>query len=684
MGICCAKAPPKTCQLPYEKEKRTNAFVKMYHESLKSWHRNQIGHRSQYSVERLLAFQDYHHRSSITGVVAVCVITPIPATIIALLIDSIPLRSPSDGWKANYTVWIRLLLDAFAVALGLIVQVKEVVVTGIISNGRAFAIAFGTAISYVSLPILVAASWRFPIPFGAVISVIPMVVFLCSYTVLTVGPRMLSSPVLRKQVKSQLKIVAAQGFVAATKHMIANGAEGLREYVGLVVVFSVDLFNVFYVAICMQTAKSTITTLLMIASDSCYVLLALRAIFHKSNVVKANEEVSSLGNSDDRILPSEINYFRDLPGMIRSIFGDTEISHARSQQIRVFAPFPLPLSNESVAFISEITRTKRDSHVYSSSRVLISGHLQLEAATRAQSVGRVHVKRDLGAGSSSNRTLAFNPDATLSSKALRATLVQNSTEEVVWDALQTLFHSEYLLMAEYIACALPLLYTAYLVILFHLPSAQFYPSAASSPQKLATNISSIAMFAAVEYAGFVGLLVLLKRKFGVSPLYQLAFVLETQARTLQGHLLVWTIFILHMPLTHYGVNFNLAGAHGPDPVCGTPEQEVRTAVGPYHIAIGLSVIGLVVATVEAGILEKLAFNGSCNVNGELNGENVKGFMAWDCVIGNGIGLLVALSLVVLVVTIWLSTTQRVIKTTGDEATPLLHGSSGDEKKELNV
>ncbi|KAG6611654.1 Cytochrome b ascorbate-dependent protein [Phytophthora cinnamomi] len=113
-------------------------------------------------------------------------------------------------------------------------------------------------------------------------------------------------------------------------------------------------------------------------------------------------------------------------------------------------------------------------------------------------------------------------------------------------------------------------------------------------------------------------------------------------------------------------------------------SSVRADIAPYHIAIGLSIVGLVVATVEAGILEKLAFNGSCNVNGELNGENVKGFMASDCVIGNVIGLFVALSMVVLIVTIWLSKAQRVIKTTGDEATPLLHTSSGDEKKEFNV
>ncbi|ETM54928.1 hypothetical protein L914_01778 [Phytophthora nicotianae] len=114
------------------------------------------------------------------------------------------------------------------------------------------------------------------------------------------------------------------------------------------------------------------------------------------------------------------------------------------------------------------------------------------------------------------------------------------------------------------------------------------------------------------------------------------------------------------------------------------EKNVRASIAPYHIGIGLSIIGLVVATIEAGILEKLAFNGSCNVNGELNGKTVKGYMASDCVLGNVIGLLVALSLVTLVVTIWHAKHQEPAKQVGDEATPLLLGSSGDEKTEISV
>lgn len=112
------------------------------------------------------------------------------------------------------------------------------------------------------------------------------------------------------------------------------------------------------------------------------------------------------------------------------------------------------------------------------------------------------------------------------------------------------------------------------------------------------------------------------------------------------------------------------------------EQAARASIAPYHVAIGLSLLGLVAATVETGILEKLGFNGSCNVSGVLNGDAVKGYMAPDCVLGNVSGLLVALSLVALVVTIWHAKHQPPTKPKGDETTPLLSGGSSDEKTEV--
>ncbi|RLN48462.1 hypothetical protein BBJ28_00016007, partial [Nothophytophthora sp. Chile5] len=114
------------------------------------------------------------------------------------------------------------------------------------------------------------------------------------------------------------------------------------------------------------------------------------------------------------------------------------------------------------------------------------------------------------------------------------------------------------------------------------------------------------------------------------------------------------------------------------------KSEVRASISPYHVGLGLSILGLVCATAATGILEKLSFNGSCNVNGVLDGRVVKGYMAPDCVLGNTIGLLLALTLATLVVTIWHAKHQAAGKPMGDETTPLLLGESSDERTEIAV
>lgn len=75
-----------------------------------------------------------------------------------------------------------------------------------------------------------------------------------------------------------------------TKQNIANAARNSHEYLGPMVVFSVDLFNVYYVAICMQTAKSLLTTLIIIAADSFHVVVALRGIYRRAGLLQVKRD----------------------------------------------------------------------------------------------------------------------------------------------------------------------------------------------------------------------------------------------------------------------------------------------------------------------------------------------------------------------------------------------------------
>ncbi|EGZ18020.1 hypothetical protein PHYSODRAFT_498224, partial [Phytophthora sojae] len=277
--------------------------AKAKQQAVSTWSRSQIGHRSEYSVERLLAFKDFCQRTSTARVIAVCFFTPLPALSVAIAIDCIPMRPPSDGWN-NPGFWARLFFTAFFIAVGLSFQVKEVLTGKIISNIGVLVISFGTSSCYLLMMFTIAVTWRFPIPYGFVVSVGPYVVIFSIITAfLIIGPKIMAqSPVLRRQIMLQLLIVATQGVLAIvypifgaifyrlsgaeltafimvmpvikfiTKQIIAAAAKHLKEYVGPIVVFSVDVFNVFYVAICMQASTSLVTTILMVASDSFHVV----------------------------------------------------------------------------------------------------------------------------------------------------------------------------------------------------------------------------------------------------------------------------------------------------------------------------------------------------------------------------------------------------------------------------
>ncbi|GMF41241.1 unnamed protein product [Phytophthora fragariaefolia] len=483
-----------------------------------------------------------------TRVVAVCLLTPIPALLATSLIDCIPLRPPDEGWRANKTLWIRLFIEAFAVAIGLISQVREVIITGTISTTGAVVISAGTAACYVTIAIVVAVYWQFPVPFGFVISVAPVVFFFGLWTILVVGPHIFfTTPLLRQQLKSQIVIVATQGLVGVlypcfsivfirfsgarqaafvlimplikytTKQIIANAAANLHEYVGPIVVFSVDVFNVFYIAICMQSSKSLATTLIMVTADGFHMFVALRTIFHLANVVQKRRISDTTSHT--------VDYVKELPRMVRNVF----LTSAATLQ-SVFGPHSFgQRQKHGVTTGMNLINVAPKLHQFIPSIQLRARSLdsfqQGKWNSYKQSISRKLVKL-------MHTITAIAPD-----KALKAAIGRRGVEEAAWEGLRALFHSEYLLMAEYVEAVLPMLYVVYLTLIFNLPVARFYPHTSSlTPEKLVQNAVSIMMYATVEAITFIGLLILMRHKFGMSPLYQLAFVLETQVYILQGHL----------------------------------------------------------------------------------------------------------------------------------------------------
>ncbi|KAE9201253.1 hypothetical protein PF005_g15028 [Phytophthora fragariae] len=84
--------------------------------------------------------------------------------------------------------------------------------------------------------------------------------------------------------------------------------------------------------------------------------------------------------------------------------------------------------------------------------------------------------------------------------------VQTKTAgQEVQDALQALFHSDYVLLAEYVECVLPLLYAVYLSVLHHLPTAAYYPHMHSlTGDKFSATLQNLLLYALIEFSSFAG------------------------------------------------------------------------------------------------------------------------------------------------------------------------------------
>lgn len=112
---------------------------------------------------------------------------------------------------------------------------------------------------------------------------------------------------------------------------------------------------------------------------------------------------------------------------------------------------------------------------------------------------------------------------------------------------------------EYVESIIPLLYVLYISALVHLPNNKFYPRTRDmTPERLATFIVNIGSYGLLEMATFIAFIAIMIRHFGLSPLYQVAFVLETQTALIQGKLIVWLLFALQFPLVHFGTFESLA------------------------------------------------------------------------------------------------------------------------------
>ncbi|TYZ66580.1 hypothetical protein PybrP1_001680 [[Pythium] brassicae (nom. inval.)] len=153
--------------------------------------------------------------------------------------------------------------------------------------------------------------------------------------------------------------------------------------------------------------------------------------------------------------------------------------------------------------------------------------------------------------------------------AIEKTVVLKRTLELLW-------RCELVLLVEFVEAAIPLLYATYLAILYHLPNARYYPETASMDSaQLHKAIAQIVTYGALELLSLVFVHLMLNRRFKLSPLHQLAFVLESERALILGAFVAWGVIVFSFTLTHLGVDFTFRFAWL------AAKKPGSTTVGPF-------------------------------------------------------------------------------------------------------
>jgi hypothetical protein len=126
---------------------------------------------------------------------------------------------------------------------------------------------------------------------------------------------------------------------------------------------------------------------------------------------------------------------------------------------------------------------------------------------------------------------------------------------ILEQTLQLLFAAEVLLFVEYMEVFMPLLYSACIGGLWYLPNAQYNVILMNmSYSAMVMEVLTSLGYAMLEVVSFLSVYYFIRKKYGISALYQLAFLLESYTMTLQGKLIGCFITILNSSTLHQGID----------------------------------------------------------------------------------------------------------------------------------
>jgi hypothetical protein len=284
-----------------------------------------------------MAFDEYCCSTSKLRVASVCLLTPLPAVVVVILMELPPLKPLEAGCLANYIFWLRHWVAVGVILWAGILQAKQLIQELPISNLRMFTMSFMCSGVYVALNIVVAYFWVFPIPFLAVLGGIIMFPIWIVGIVAAVGYKTLVDiPDIRERLQrffdlegavSTLMILYPANNAAfqavpitfrslytivlpvinlAMKNMIVAKGTHLEDGLPETIVFAVDIFSALYSIFCMRSANTFSSVMTIVAIDAMIIGLTAYGMHRRMSFAR---ELTALTPSPlpGRVMPAWSN-----------------------------------------------------------------------------------------------------------------------------------------------------------------------------------------------------------------------------------------------------------------------------------------------------------------------------------------------------------------------------------------
>ncbi|KAL8004127.1 hypothetical protein Plhal703r1_c11g0059551 [Plasmopara halstedii] len=544
----------------------------------KKWNDIQVGRQGSYSVERLESFHAYCETTSRLRVFLVCLLTPIPTLAVAVLLECLPLRHPSEGWKANWMFWIRLTIALFMMSIVSNLSFTTFIPVLNVSLIKVLTMAFLLTVMYITTMLIASSKIGFPLPFieqvgNAILAIYIPLVFMLVLGKSPFTKKSVCRPYLLRYQRFQyayfalailypyykalydstsppyrkFTVIMLPIWKFGAKYFVLSATRELEDLMPQILSFTVDLYSTLFMSVCMSSAGSLLLSASFIVADLGLTLLEFREL--RANAFAVVQLLNQQRLSQGYLQPALSTETPDLLAMILAVSRDPRASNVVSMRgVRLHACLPHPLPEDRAIQLQVLAASgSYRQNVTNNTRLARQRNL-MSRSFRKTSIQPIEPNFESVATKQSAQKAAHCSGVSDSktTKGIRS-------EQLVLQGLQLLFHCEYLALVEYIECVVPTVYAVYKSSLELLPNIVYYPGGPGNWGTFA--ISNIVLFALMEIGSFLFFYHFIHRKFKVSPLYQVAFVFETQVNQVQSMLCISLVLLLSYELAHHGVDF---------------------------------------------------------------------------------------------------------------------------------